>query len=231
MSIKTLLVTGANNHDWQRTAPFLAEFLRASGEFEVEVTEDPCSTLTSDLGPYDLFFLDYNGPDWSEAAQNNFLNAVSAGGGVIVFHAADNAFKDWTEYEKLVGLMWRDGTGHGQFHEFEVEIVDTNHPITSGLTDFRTEDELYHRLVPMHGTPVHVLATAYSSAESGGTGNHEPVLMTTQYGSGRIFHTALGHVWRQGQYPDYRGALMIAVENPGFQETLLRGCHWAARAS
>jgi type 1 glutamine amidotransferase len=227
--MKTLLVTGANNHDWQRTAPFLADLLGASREFEVEVTEDPSSTLESDLSAYDLFFLDYNGPDWSEGAQSNFLAAVAAGTGAIVFHAADNAFKGWTEYEKLVGLMWREGTGHGQFHEFDVEIVDPNHLITAGLANFRTEDELYHRLVPMHGTPVHVLATAYSSPESGGTGNHEPVLMTTQYGSGRVFHTALGHVWRQGEYQDYRGAMMVAVENPGFQESLLRGCRWAAR--
>lgn len=33
-SISTLYLTGANNHDWERTGPFLREVLSASGDFE-----------------------------------------------------------------------------------------------------------------------------------------------------------------------------------------------------
>jgi uncharacterized protein len=217
--ISTLYITGANNHDWARTGPFLRDLLNRH-DFAVTYTEDASNALEGDLSGFDLLFLDYNGPLWSEKAQDNFLQAVNAGAGVVVLHAADNAFPGWVEYEKLVGLMWRDEAGHGKFHEFTVTIQNAEHPITAGLTDFVTEDELYHRLTIMHDTPLNVLASAYSSPESGGTGNFEPMLVTTQYGKGRVFHTALGHVWN--------GSSLAAIENAGFQETLLRGARWAA---
>lgn len=227
--IQTLLLTGANNHDWARSAPFLRDLLQTSGRFEVTLSEDPSQVLSDDLSGIELFFLDYNGPLWSETAQHNFLSAVQNGAGVVIYHAADNAFKGWTEYEKMVGLLWREGTGHGNFHVFDVEIRNRDHPITRGLENFSTEDELYHRLVSMHDTPVEVLATAYSSPQQKGTGNHEPVLMISTYGKGRIFHTALGHLWAGDPNGDYRGASLVALENKGFQTTLLRGAEWAAR--
>ena len=227
-TIKTLLLTGENNHDWRRTAPFLKNLLESSGRFSVTLAEDASAALEEELGDYALFFLDYNGPLWSDAARANFLQAVNAGAGVTVYHAANNSFVDWTEYEKLVGLLWREGTGHGEFHEFGVHITQGNHPIVAGLADFRTEDELYHKLVPMHGTPVEVLATAYSDPAKGGSGQDEPMLMTTSYGNGRVFHTALGHVWAGNPKGEYRGASLVAIENPMFQKTMLRGCEWAA---
>lgn len=229
MAIRTLMLSGANNHDWTRSTPFCAELLRASG-FEVTVTEDPGRTLAeADLGEYDLIFSDYNGPDWPEAAQAAFTAAVSGGVGLVILHAADNAFSGWTEYEQMVGLLWREGTGHGAFHEFEVKITDKTHPITEGLSDFRIWDELYHKLVHLHEVPYHVLATAFASEESGGTGRDEPVMVTTQYGEGRVFHMVLGHVWQGDPNGEYKGASMITFENEAFQEALVRGCGWAAR--
>jgi type 1 glutamine amidotransferase len=226
--ISTLLLTGANNHDWQRTAPFLQSLLEITGRFTVTLANPPSEVLAGDLSACQLFVVDYNGTMWSEPAQNNFLQRVRQGAGVVIYHAANNAFTGWTEYEKLVGLLWREGTGHGAFHEFEVRVTNHEHSITRGLADFRTEDELYHRLVPMHGTPVEVLATAYSAPDQGGTGNHEPMLMTTQYGKGRVFHTALGHVWPGDPNGEHRGSSLVAIENQGFQTTFLRGCEWAA---
>lgn len=220
-TIKTLLLTGANNHDWAASAPFCADLLRNGGKFDVTLTEDPSADLEGSLAGYDLLFSDYNGPAWSEAAQANFEAAVRGGTGLVVLHAADNAFPGWVEYEQMVALLWREGTGHGSFHEFPVTIADREHPVTRGMEDFRQWDELYHRLVHMHDVPYHVLATGHSDRATGGTGNDEPVMVTTQYGAGRIFHMVLGHVWPGN--PDMR-----AFENPSFQQGLLRGCEWAA---
>ena len=221
--IKTLLLTGANNHDWTRSAPFCKKLLENAGRFETTLTEDPSASLedAEALKAFDLLFMDYNGPEWSGAAKANFEAAVRGGTGLVVLHAADNAFRGWVEFEKMVALLWREGTGHGRFHEFPVTIVDREHPITRGLADYRTTDELYHRLVHMHDAAYHVLATAFSSAESGGTGRQEPVHVLTQYGRGRVFHQVLGHVWPGS--PD-----MSAFENEGFQKTTLRGSEWAA---
>ncbi|MFA7473849.1 MAG: ThuA domain-containing protein, partial [Spirosomataceae bacterium] len=62
---------------------------------------------------------------------------------------------------------------------------------------------------------VTVLATAWSAPETKGSGRHEPVLMTIQYGKGRVFHTALGH-------ENYSQRCV------GFIVTLQRGTEWAA---
>ena len=223
--IKCLLLSGANNHDWKRSSPFCKDVLENSGKFEVTLTEDPSAVLedASALASYDLIFSDYNGPAWSDKAKANFESAIAGGKGLVVMHAADNSFTGWVEYEKMVGLLWREGTGHGAFQEIEVKITDRDHPVTQGLSNYQTWDELYHRLVHMHGVPYHVLATAWSNPEKGGTGNDEPVMVVTQYGKGRVYHQVLGHVWEGGD--------MRALENDGFKETLVRGCQWAATGS
>lgn len=228
--IKTLLITGINNHDWKKSAPFCKNLLEKSGRFSVTISEDPSVILenTEKLKDYQLFFLDYNGPHWSEEAKANFATSVKGGTGLVVLHAADNAFAGWVEYEKMVGLLWGEESGHGEFHEFTVTIVDHEHPITQGLSDFTTWDELYHRLAHQHNVPYQVLATAFSHPEKGGTGNHEPVMVVTQYGQGRVYHHVLGHVWPDDFGKGYKGATMIAFENRIFQECLVHGCEWAA---
>ena len=224
--IQTLLITGANNHYWKRSSPFCKKLLEDTGRFQVDLTENPSETLGNrdSLSRYQLFFVDYNGPEWSAAAKTNFLDAVQRGTGATILHAANNAFTGWVEYEKLCALCWREGTGHGRFHKFDVKVIDHDHPITRGLADFKAHpDELYHRLVHMHGAPYHVLATAYSAPETGGTGRDEPMLVVKTYGQGRVFHDIMGHVWSGGD--------MSAFEDPQFQQALVRGCEWAATGS
>jgi type 1 glutamine amidotransferase len=46
------------------------------------------------------------------------------------------------------------------------------------------------------------------------------MMLTTQYGEGRVFHMVLGHVWKGGG--------MEAFENEHFKRALLRACEWAA---
>jgi type 1 glutamine amidotransferase len=228
-TIKTLLLSGANNHDWTRSTPAVKEILEGSGKFEVTVTNEPSAALgdAEALQAYDLIFSDYNGPAWSEKAKTNFVAAVRGGTGLVILHAADNAFPGWVEYETMVALLWRQGTGHGQYHEFEVKITDENHPITRGLEDFRLWDELYHKLVHMHDAPCRVLATAWSDPATGGTGNDEPMMTVQQYGKGRVYHHVMGHVW-PGDPAENKGCSMMTFENEGFQKSLLRGCEWAA---
>jgi len=230
--LSVLLLTGANNHDWRRSAPFFRDLLQASGRFVVTLTEDPSAALTDPaaVARHELFFIDYNGPDWSNVARTNFLAAVRRGTGVAAVHATNNSFPHWEEFGRLLGLMWRQESGHGQFHEFEVRIDDGDHPITRGVAGFRTADELYHGLVRPPGTELRVLASAWSDAGRGGTGRWEPVLAVNQYGAGRVFYHALGHLW-PGDPAAHAGNSLVALLNPAFRDTLLRGCEWAASGS
>ncbi len=231
--IRTLLLTGENNHDWARSAPFCRNLLMDSGRFAVTLTEDPSTVLEDPKveEDYQLFFMDYTGPDWSEAAQRHFATAVHGGVGLVILHGSHIPFEGWLEFEKMLGILWREelGSAHGQYHEFMVNIVDHDHPITHELSDFSIWDELYHKLVNLHNIPCQILAAAYSDPAMGGTGNDEPVMVVNHYGRGRIYHIMLGHVWPDDfGNSDYKGATMMTFENTGFQQVLLRGCEWAA---
>lgn len=224
--IDVLLVTGANNHDWEWTHASLEAMLEEGGRFAVEVTTSPAETLArrEALQRFDVFVLDYNGPRWGEVAEANFLDAVRGGTGVVVVHAANNAFRGWKEFEELVCLSWKPGhTGHGRFHEFSVRFEDRDHPITRTLPDFTAHpDELYHRLEHMHEAGFRVLGDALSTEASGGTGEREPMALVRDFGAGRVFHTPLGHVWRD------RPETRASHEDPQFRNLIRRGTEWVA---
>jgi len=88
--------------------------------------------------------------------------------------------------------------------------------MTKGLPEKFTHsaDELYSRLRGP-AKNMTLLATAYADPAKGGTGNHEPVLMTIDYGRGRVFHTVLGHIDKQ-------------LRSVAFIVTYQRGTEWAA---
>jgi type 1 glutamine amidotransferase len=224
--IRALIITGQNNHNWQYTSRVHKDTLEATGRFAVDITDEPDKTLAQPgaLGKYQVLVLDYNADNrWGSQAEQNFTDAVNSGTGVVAIHAANNAFKGWTEYETMLGLMWREGTGHGKFHDFDVVIVDKDHPITKGMADFKAHpDELYHKLVNSQKAKYSLLAKATASTESGGPGTDEPMAFTLGFGKGRVFATPLGHVWVN----DDNSKRSIA--DPQFKALLCRGAEWAA---
>ncbi|QOJ01470.1 MAG: DUF1080 domain-containing protein [Phycisphaeraceae bacterium] len=227
--IPVLLVTGHNNHNWKYTSRYHKETLESTGRFRVDIADHPASVLRDPvvIANYKVFVLDYNDSHepkrWGREAEENFEKAVREGAGVVSVHAANNAFHGWEGYERMIGLMWREGTGHGRFHDFSVEVTDAEHPITKGLPEASpTTDELYHRLVNSRNVPYRLLARAMSTTESGGTGAHEPMAFTLEYGKGRVFHTPLGHVWWN------RDSDKVSVSTPVFKALLARGTEWAA---
>jgi len=179
---------------------------------------------------------------WPEQTKRAFENYMRSGGGFVSVHAADNSFPKWQAYNDMIGLggwggrnqddgpyvyldneevLVRDHSkgsagGHGKQHEFLVTMRNEIHPIVKGLPSqwMQTNDELYNKLRgPAENMTV--LASAFDSQEFGGSGRHEPILMTIDYGKGRVFHTTLGH------YAE-------AFESVGFITTFTRGTEWAA---
>jgi type 1 glutamine amidotransferase len=229
--IRALIITGHNNHNWQYTSRMHADTLRATTRFAVDITDDPASTLAdaAKVGRYQVFILDFNDDHapkrWGATAEKNFVQAVNKGTGVVAIHSANNAFRGWKEYETMVGLLWREGAGHGKFHEFSVDVVDANHPVMSGIKAFTTSDELYHGLTNPQNAPFTLLAQAMSSQESGGTGKNEPMALALSFGQGRILATPLGHVWVNSD------SSKPSISNPGFKTLLVRGAEWAATGS
>ena len=244
--LKALIVDGQNNHNWQATTPLLKKHLEDSGLFSVDVATSPpsgqdLSGFQPDFAEYDVVVSNYYGAAWPKATQDALAQFVADGGGLVVVHAADNAFPEWKEYNQMIGVggwggrneksgpyvRYRDGKivrdtspggggSHGSQHPFAVVVRDGKHPITVGLPSgwLHAADELYDRLRgPAENMTV--LATAYADKAEGGSGEHEPMLMVIDYGKGRVFHSTLGHS------PE-------AMKCVGFIVTLQRGAEWAA---
>ena len=179
---------------------------------------------------------------WPESTRKAFEDYMAGGGGLVVVHAANNSWGDWEAYNKMIGLGGWGGRGegsgflvslddagaeqrvqpdkgcgsHGPQHEFVLQNRAPEHPVMKGLPQewLHTKDELYAQLCgPAENLTV--LATAYSDPGQKGTGAHEPMIFTVDYGKGRVFHTALGHM-------DY------SMECVGFMVTFQRGAEWAA---
>ena len=247
---KTLIITGQNNHDWKTSSPILKQILDETGLFSSDIMITPdkggdMNTFNPDFSKYKLVVLDYSGDSWSDKINTAFLDFVKQGGGVVIYHAANNSFPGWKEYNEMTGLGgWGDrnekdgpyvyykdnqlvidtsagpGGTHGKRREFIVRTRMADHPVMRGLPArwLHGTDELYSQLRGP-AKNMQILATAFAdSAAGGGTMRDEPVLMAINYEKGRIFHTALGHA-DEGGGP--------AMQCSGFIVTLQRGAEWA----
>ncbi|MFY7967988.1 MAG: ThuA domain-containing protein, partial [Pirellulaceae bacterium] len=204
----------------------------------------PDPDFAPQFAQYDVVLsnLGFGAAPWPEATQESFEKYMREGGGLVVVHAANNSFGDWKAFNQMIGMggwggrneksgpyIYLDESGktirdtspgsggsHGAQHPFLVVLRDTNHPITRGLpqTWLHANDELYDRLRGP-GENLSILATAFASPDKGGSGRHEPMVMTVEYGKGRVFHTPMGHADE-------------SVECAGFQTLLVRGAQWAA---
>jgi len=195
---KVLLVTGLEypGHKWQETAPVLAASIAEDKRLEVSVTEDPRTLASPELAKYDAIVLHYQNHNVAppEGALANLKRVVEGGRGLVLVHFACGAFIDWptktvaSDFGVIAGRVWNPKLrGHDPRGPFRVRISDAAHPITKGLSDFDTEDELYTCL---DGTaPIQVLAAATSKVDQ----KEYPMAFVLTPGKGRTFHCVLGH--------------------------------------
>lgn len=195
---KVLVVTGLEypGHRWQETAPVVAAAIGEDKRLEVSVTEDPRMLASPELGTYDVIVLNYQNHEVPapEGALANLRRAVEGGKGLVLVHFACGAFIDWptktvaADFGVLAGRVWNPKLrGHDPRGSFLVKVIDTAHPITIGLGDFDTEDELYTCLDG--NWPIQVLATATSKVDQ----KDYPMAFVLTSGKGRTFNCVLGH--------------------------------------
>ena len=212
---RVLIVTGDDypGHRWRETAPELAVLLREDPRLEVSITESPAIYASPLLDFYDatlLHFKDYAERMPLDAAVGAGLeNSVTSGKGLVIVHFGCGAFQEWGGFVNVAGRVWNpEMRAHDPYGAFEVRMRG-GHPVTEGMADFTTEDELYTCLDG--APPITVLCEATSKVD----GKAYAVGFVPESGKGRVFHCTLGH--------DVK-----ALEAPGVRALYRRAAAWAA---
>jgi hypothetical protein len=183
-----------------------------------------------------------SGPLWPEAARRGLESFVVGGGGLFVFHSANNAFPQWNAYNEMIGLGWRPkefGTAIRILEDGSLEHIPpgkgaaTSHGARSDrLIHRRGEHPMHAGLPRVWMTPLievytHARGPAerveiLSWAEDPASGGRWPVEWTVAYGKGRIYTSTFGHVWHDEAEP-------VGMRCAGFQTIFIRGLQWLAK--
>ena len=252
--IRALIVDGFSNHDWRKTTGFIKATLAGTGMFEVEVTTTPGDSDDPAWGSwrptfsgFGVVIVNWNNVRrtelrWPDPVERALEAYVRGGGGLLAFHSANNAFPHWAEYDRMIGLGWRDKdhgvalqldaegairripagegekTSHGPRQD-TVVIRLADHPITRGTPErWLTPDiEVY-----TYGRGPAEELTVLTYGRHVATNRYWPLEWVVSYGSGRVYSSSFGHIWGNDVGIPER---VLCV---GFQTGLIRAAEWLA---
>lgn len=260
--IRVLIVDGFSNHDWRQSTLLLRGILDNVGGFEVDVSTMPATgsamwaNWRPDFNAYDVVIQTCNDnggngelagvkelPEWPEAVKKEFVKYVRKGGGVYVFHSAENAFVGWKAYEQMVGLSWR-GADYGT----AIEMTDAGKPVRippgtgrgtghgprGNVLVTRLGNDVIHQGIPRawlspglevyyyaRGPAEHLRVLAYGRDDEPGLGMLWPMEWTTTFGKGRIYISTYGHVWDGDVQP-------ASMRDAAVQTIIPRALEWLA---
>ncbi|MEE9369267.1 MAG: ThuA domain-containing protein [Pontiella sp.] len=247
MPVKVLIVDGFSNHDWQHTTACIKAVLNQSDRFDIAVNtfSENADGWSPSFKNYDVVIQTCNdiggGPTWPRQAELALEEYVAAGGGLYVFHSANNAFPHWEEYNRMIGLGWRNkdfgwaitidteghevripaGEGENTDHGKRVDALLTrsgNHPIHEGFPRQWTAADI--EIYRYARGPAENL-TVLSYAQDAKTKLNFPIEWTVAYGDGRAYNSTFGHVWKDQHEPK-------GVRCAGFQTLMPRVVQWLA---
>jgi type 1 glutamine amidotransferase len=251
--IRVLILDGYSNHDWKLTTSLIRGILEPTHLFDVMVSTAPPTAQSGGWDTWRPAFKDYDvviqtcndlkgGPAWPREVQSAFEEFVAHGGGVYVWHSGNNAFPDWPEYNKMIGLGWRKkdfgeaiavtdegqlqhiprgtglDTGHGDRLDTVVHRLG-DHPIHAGLPRaWKTPDiEVYYYA---RGPAEHLTVLSYGFDPK--TKMNWPLEWTVSYGQGRVYTSTFGHVWAGDTQP-------ARMRCAGLQTVVVRALQWLAK--
>ena len=251
--IDVLIVDGFSNHDWRQTTAVTKWILEESNLFKADVSTIPEDSIQRknwhpQFDKYAVVIQNTNNIQnprlrWPVQARQSLEKYVRNGGGLYILHSANNAFPQWKEYNKMIGLGWRpkttgfsleidsadkhiikyapgegNGTGHAERFNAVINILN-RHPINQGYPDaWKTAYTEVYYFPRGDAENLTVLSYAYDS-----TGTHKfwPVEWVVAYGKGRVYNSSMGHLWKGETYPP-------AYRCKGFQTTMIRATEWLA---
>jgi uncharacterized protein len=211
--LRALIFGGGSAHDFDRWFDrALGATLRAVGQPEVDYSDQP-DRLSGLLAQADVLFQTSNQALPSPATREAIFNFTHAGKGLVLLHAGLwYNWPDWPDYNRL--LCGGGARGHDRFGEFEVQLTEAgrNHPLLKGVpARFTIADELYWFERDPEGTPITVLATAWSAQKQA----TYPVIFTVDHPSARIAAITLGHDGQAHHHEAFRRLVQNALQWAG----------------
>ncbi|QHW33152.1 hypothetical protein GZH47_21770 [Paenibacillus rhizovicinus] len=205
---KALIVWGGwDGHQPKEVGEIFTGLLREEG-FDVTVSDTLASFEDAEL----MASLDLIVPVWTmgqitQQQLRPLLDAVNAGCGIAGCHGGmGDSFRNETDFQFMVGGQWVAHPGNDGVR-YDVNLVDANDPLTSGIGDFEVVSEQYY----MHVDPA---VKVHATTNFGDV--KMPVVWTKSWGQGRVYYNSLGHQ-----------ANIVAM--PQTLELMRRGFLWAAR--
>ncbi len=194
------------HHNSNLYYPILREALNAKCvDFEYATTVD--SLNTENLKKFDAVLLYANHGKISPEQFSALNEFVESGHGFVPVHCASACFGNSPDFIRLVG-------GRFKSHKsgvFRASVVQPNHPVMVGFSEFETWDETY--VHADHNPQGRTILMERVEADV-----REPWTWVREQGKGRVFYTASGHDER-------------TWNDLGFQKLLFNGIVWSVGES
>jgi type 1 glutamine amidotransferase len=227
-----LIMGGDGYHNLPEHYELLAGLFAGPGGCNVTVTDDLPGQTEESLSGYDLLAL------WATHRQpppepvTALFRTVRKGTPLLGIHAAPYTVRMIEGGPEAIGSAYIKRFPHLPYQEITVNILDGAHPVTAGVEDFVTSDELY--CLEALGPRAEVLASydgraaaqPYRAREGQPpnpqhdeahawrlTQPRAPLVYVAPLGAGRVCVNALGHD-------------AAALSNPGFRRLLVQSIGW-----
>ncbi|MEZ4863553.1 MAG: ThuA domain-containing protein [Caldilineaceae bacterium] len=211
--MKVLVLSGPN-HGFEKSAAVIGDFLGQAADLQVTVVDDKAVLTSPHLNDFDVCVFGTGftrtsrladgtvkrEPDLTPAQEAGLFAFVEGGKGVVGVHGTA-----WWIGGRAVDLIGGHANWHPPGLTFTVNIDDSNHPITQGISNFEVEDEIY---ISAYEPTLQILASAEWH------GRAHPMAWVKSFGQGRVFYTTLGHT--AGTF-----------QRPAMQQLMTQGVRWA----
>jgi hypothetical protein len=194
---------------------------KKTGAFEAVVSGDLAMYLPENIGRFDAIVMNNSSGPWitptdeqmasgafaklgadkivvEKALRKSLLDYVEGGGGIMAYHFAIGANRQWPGFQELLGATF---TGHPWNEEVGIRVEEPGHPLVAafGGKDFRLADEIYQYGAPYDRAKVRVLLSLDTNRTNMGVkwierkDNDFALAWVKTHGKGRIFYTSFGH--------------------------------------
>jgi uncharacterized protein len=215
-TLKVAVITGGHSYD----VPNFHRLFRAIGDgldVYIQNMDDFASSPVEVRDAYDValfYIMLMDGPrdeglGWYQGKPKSVLEHLgTTSQGIVVLHHALLAYPQWPTWSDVVGIAKRK-FGYYMAQTVATQIVNAQHPITSGLKEWTMVDETYTMPDAEAGAGNDILLT-YDHPQSSRT-----IAWTRTYRQSRVFCYQAGHD-------------NVTWVEPNFRHVLKRGILWAA---